>query len=56
MVLGERKATAKLGMGMTEIGAGVAIARLFADTSIVKERPALLGLVLLVARRHHSTS
>jgi hypothetical protein len=35
LVLGERKATAKLGMGMTEIGAG---ALLVADTSVVNPK------------------
>jgi len=34
---------------MTEVGASVAVAGLLADARVVKERPALLDLVFLVA-------
>jgi hypothetical protein len=56
LVLGDDEATTKLGMGMAEVSAGVAVARLFAEASIIGQHTPALGLLFLVAGRHRSTS
>jgi hypothetical protein len=54
-MLGDRKATTKLGMGMTEISPRVAVARLLADTLVIAKNRTAFGLFFLVAGRHRTT-
>jgi hypothetical protein len=55
-MLGERKATTKLRMGVTEVGAGVAVASLLADTRVIQQDASAFGLVFGIIGRHRSTS
>jgi hypothetical protein len=56
LVLGNGEATTKLRMGVAQVSAGVAIARLVADASIIGQHTPAIGLVFLVAGRHLRTS
>jgi hypothetical protein len=50
------EAPTKLGMGMTEVGAGVAVARLLADAGVIQQNAPALFLVFGIASRHRNTS
>jgi hypothetical protein len=54
-MLGNGETTTNFRMGMAEIGAGIAVAGLIADASIIPQNTSPLGMVFLVGR-HRSTS
>ena len=54
-MLGDSKTSTSFGMGMTELGAGVAVAGLGADAGIIAQDAPALGLILRIARCHRST-
>jgi hypothetical protein len=54
-MLGDGKAATNFGMGMTEIGAGVAVVELIANTLVIAQDAPALGLVWGIVSRHRST-